>query len=157
MERDLDFSQAAALAEPAQKPVLKAPWHLFLIGAAAVLWNALGVFGFLATLTQFPPYMAQFPEESRIYWANVPLWTFSIWGVAVLSALVGSILLLRRQGHAVKMLAVSVTATIFSMAATYSQPAAEADQNRVVAVCVIVVALLLLNYAFHMAKRGILR
>lgn len=157
MERDLDFSQAAALDTPVQKPALKAPWHLFVIGSAAVLWNALGLFGFLATLTQFPPYMAQFPEASRIYWASVPLWTFAIWGVAVLSALVGSILLLRRQAHAVKMLALSVTTTIFSMAATYSQPAAEADQNRVAAVFVIVVALLLLNYAFHMAKRGVLR
>jgi hypothetical protein len=157
MERDLDFSQAAALDTPVQKPALKAPWHLFLIGSAAVLWNALGLFGFLATLTQFPPYMAQFPEESRIYWANVPMWTFAIWGVAVLSALVGSMLLLRRQVHAVRMLALSATATMFSMAATYSQPGAQADQNRAIAVFVIVVALLLLNYAFHMSKRGVLR
>jgi hypothetical protein len=157
MERDLDFSQAAALAQPAQKPALKAPWHLFVIGSAAVLWNVLGLFGFLATLTQFPPYMEQFPEEARAYWASVPVWTFSIWGIAVVSALVGSILLLRRRVHAVQVLAVSVTATIFSMAATYSRPGAEADQNRVVAVFIIVVALLLLNYAFHMAKRGVLR
>lgn len=157
MERDLDFSQAAALAPPVQKPVLKAPWHLYLIGAAAVLWNTLGLFGFLATLTRFPPYMNQFPEESRIYWASLPLWTFAIWGIAVISALVGSILLLRRQAAAVRVLALSATSTILSMAATYSQPAADADQNRVVGVFVIVVGLLLLNYAYHMTKRGILR
>lgn len=157
MERDLAFSQALALAPPVQKPALKAPWHLFLIGSAAVLWNVLGLFGFLATLTKFPPYMNQFPPEAREYWASVPLWTLAIWGVAVISALAGSILLLRRQAHAVGMLAISVMATIFSMAATYTRPDAEADQNRAVAVFVIVVALLLLNYAFHQAKRGVLR
>lgn len=157
MERDLDFSQAAALDVPEQKPALKAPWHLYLIGCAAVLWNALGLFGFLATLTQFPPYMNQFAEEARLYWTSLPLWTFAIWGIAVLSALIGSILLLRRRSAAVRVLALSVTATILSMAATYSRPAADADQNRVAGVFVIVVGLLLLNYAYHMAKRSVLR
>ena len=66
MQQDLVFPEAVDLAPPVQKPALKAPWHLFLIGATAVLWNALGVFDFLATLTRFPPYIDNLPEGAVI-------------------------------------------------------------------------------------------
>lgn len=157
MERDLAFEEAVALAPPVQKPALKAPWHLYLIGSAAVLWNLLGVFDFLATFTGFAPYMERMPEAAQAYWESAPLWTFGLWGVAVFSSLIGAMLLLRRQAVAVRVLAMAATATIFSMAASYSRPAPDADLNRVVGVCVIVVALLVMNYAFHQAKRGVLR
>jgi len=66
-------------------------------------------------------------------------------------------MLVRRQMLALRVLVLSATATIFSMAATYLRPAPDVDLNRVVAVCLIVVALLVLNYAFHQAKRDVLR
>jgi hypothetical protein len=157
MQRDLDFSEAAALASPEQKPAVKAPWHLYLIGSAAVLWNALGVFDFLATFTQFEPYMERFPEAARNYLATLPGWVFAIWGAAIVSALAGSLMLVNRQAMAVRVLAVSAVATLFSMAATYTRPTLDSDFDRVSAVFIIVVALLVLNYAFHQAKRGVLR
>ena len=157
MQSDLVLSDTGSLAPAVQKPAIKAPWHLFLIGFAAVLWNLAGVFDFLATATQFEPYMLLMPEGAREYWANLPDFIYGIWGLAVFSALAGSVMLVRRQLLALRVLALSATATIFSMAATYSRPAPDADLNRVVAVCIIVVALLVLNYAFHQAKRGVLR
>ena len=42
------------------------------------------------------------------------------------------------------------------MALSYSRPSADYDATRVFAVCIIVVSLLILNYAWHQAKRGIL-
>ena len=157
MQRDLVFSDTGSLAPAVQKPAVKAPWHLYLIGFAAVLWNLAGVFDFLATATQFEPYMQRMPEGAREYWASLPDTIYSIWALSVFSALAGSVMLLRRQLWAVRVLALAATATIFSMAATYSRPAPDADLNRVVAVCLIVVSLLVLNYAFHQAKRGVLR
>ncbi len=157
MQHDLDFSEAVALAPQAQNAPLKAPWHLYVIGAVAVLWNALGVFGFLATLTRFPPYMAQFADGAREYWASLPSWIFVIWGVAAFTALTGAIMLLRRQVLAVRVLALSATTTVITMASSYSRPLPEGGADTVSAVCIIVIALLLLNYAMHQAKGGVLR
>lgn len=157
MQSDLAFDEAVALSPPVQKPVLKAPWHLYLIGAAALLWSAVGVFDFLATLTRFPPYMDRFPEAAREYWATLPAWVFGVWALGVFSALIGAMLLLRRQRMSVRVLAGSTASTLFATALSYSRPAADYDANRVFAVCIIVVSLLILNYAFHQSKRGVLR
>ncbi len=157
MQHDLDFSEAVALAPQAQNAPLKAPWHLYILGSAAVLWNVLGIFGFLATLTRFPPYMAKFGDGAREYWMSLPDWIFAIWGVAVFTALAGSVMLLKRQTLAVRMLAFSATTTVLSMAASYSRPVPEGGADTISAVCIIVVALLVLQYAMHLAKRGVLR
>jgi len=157
MERDLSFDEAVALAPPAQKPALKAPWHLYLIGTLAVLWNALGVFDFLATATQFAPYMERIPEGARQYWETQPAGVFAVRAISVFSALIGAVLLLKRQALAVRVLALSTTATIFAMALSYARPAPDYDSTRVFAVCIIVVSLLFLNYAYHQAKHGVLR
>lgn len=157
MQRDLAFDEAVALAPPVQKPALKAPWHLYLIGTLAVLWNAVGVFDFLATATQFPPYMERFPEAARQYWETQPVWVYAVWAMSVFASLVGAILILRREALAVRVLAVATTTTIFAMALSYSRPAPDGDATRVFAVCIIVVSLLILNYAYHQAKRGVLR
>ncbi len=157
MQRDLVFPEAASLASQVKKPALKAPWHLFVIGAAALLWSALGVFDFLATLTRFPPYIDRLPEGARANWETLPPLVFGIWALAVFSAVIGSVLLLKRQLLAVRVLALSTTATIFTMAFSYSRPGIQYDSDRVFAVCIIVVSLLILNYAFDLAKRDILR
>lgn len=157
MQRDLAFDEAVALAPPVQKPALKAPWHLYLIGTLAVLWNAVGVFDFLATLTQFSPYMERFPDAARQYWETQPAWVFAVWAMSVFSGLVGSVLILKRQALAVRVLAVGATTTILAMALSYSRPTPDLDSTRVFGVCIIVVSLLVLNYAFHQAKRGVLR
>jgi hypothetical protein len=157
MQRDLAFDEAAALATPVQKPARKAPWHLYLIGTLAVLWNIVGVFDFLATATQFQPYMDRFPEGARQYWETQSFMVYAVWAMSVFSALIGSVLLIKRQALAVRVLAAATTTTIFAMALSYSRPAADYDATRVFAVCIIVVSLLILNYAFHQSKRGVLR
>lgn len=156
MQRDLAFEEAVALAPPVQKPAPKAPWHLYLIGTAAVLWSLLNVFDFLATATQFGPYMDRFPDGARQYWETQPAGVFVVWALAVFSSLIGSVLLIRRHALAVRVLGVSTISTIAAMALSYSRPAADYDATRVFAVCIIVVSLLILNYAWHQAKRGIL-
>ena len=157
MQQDLVFPEAVDLVRPVQKPALKAPLHLFFIGGAAVLWNGLGVFDFLATLTRFPPYIDSLPEGARALWTSLPPFVFGIWALSVFSALTGSVLLLKRRLLALRVLAVSTTATIFTMALTYSRPGIDPGSERVFAVCIIVVSLLILNYAFDQARRGILR
>jgi len=157
MQRDLVFLEALDLAPPVQKPALKAPWHLFLIGSAAMLWSLLGVFDFLATATLYPPYMERFPAEAQAYWSALPGWLYGTWALAVFAGLAGATLLVRRRIVAVRVLMFSTAATMLTMGASFSLPAPEYDGNRVSAVCIIVVSLLVLNYAMHQAKRGVLR
>ena len=106
MQRDLAFEEAVALASPVQKPALKAPWHLYLIGTAAVLWSAINIFDFLATATQFGPYMDRCPEGARQYWETQPAGVYVVWAISVFSALIGAVLLMRRQAFAVRVLGV---------------------------------------------------
>ncbi len=157
MQRDLAFEEAVALTPAVQKPALKAPWHLYLIGTAAVLWSAINVFDFLATLTQFGPYMDRFPDAARQYWETQPAGVFVVWALSVFSSLIGSVMLVRRQALAVRVLGVSAISTILAMALSYSRQAPDYDATRVFAVCIIVVSLLILNYAYHLGKRGALR
>lgn len=157
MQRDLVFSEALDLAPPVQKPALKAPWHLFLIGSAAVLWSLLGVFDFLATATLYPPYMERFPAEAQAYWMALPDWLYATWALGVFAGLAGAMLLVRRRAVAVRVLIFSAAATMLTMGASFSLPAPAYDGNRVSAVCIIVVSLLVLHYAMQQAKRGVLR
>ncbi|MEX1250438.1 MAG: hypothetical protein WEA77_04495 [Hyphomonas sp.] len=157
MQRDLVFSEALDLAPAAQKPVQKAPWHLFVIGSAAVLWSLLGIFDFLATATLYPPYMARFPAEAQAYWSALPDWLYGTWALGVFAGLAGAALLVRRRAVAVRVLIFSTAATMLTMGASFSLPAPDYDGNRVSAVCIIVVSLLVLNYAMHQAKQGVLR
>jgi hypothetical protein len=157
MQRDLVFSEALDLAPPVQKPALKAPWHLFLIGSAAMLWSLLGVFDFLATATLYPPYMERFPAEAQAYWSALPDWLYGTWALGVFAGLAGAMLLIKRRLSAVRVLMFSTACTMLTMAASFTLPAPAYDGNRVSAVCIIVVSLLILNYAMNQAKRGVLR
>ena len=51
----------AAPAEPDSSGV-KTPWHLWVVGIVALLWNAIGALDFTATQMRFEFYMSQFTE-----------------------------------------------------------------------------------------------
>lgn len=156
MDRDLTFKEATGLIPAEQKATPKAPWHLTLIGGAALVWSLLAVFDFLAIATRFSPYMNQIPELTREFIYATPLWVMALHAMAVFASLAGAVLLLRRRLAAVRMLAAAATATILSIGFSYSGPVPD-EGMAVFGVCIVVVSVLLLYYAQISARRGVLK
>ncbi|MFN3608889.1 MAG: hypothetical protein ACK4Y9_07485 [Hyphomonas sp.] len=157
MDRDLDFEEATALVLAVQKHPPKAPWHLPVIGAAAVLWSLLGVFDLLAMVTRYSPYMNQMPELTREFIYELPFWVLGLRAVSVFATLIGAVLLIRKRLASVRVLALGATATIFGTAFSFTQGAPDDSAIHAVSVFIIVVSVLLLYYAQTWGKHGVLK
>ena len=157
MDRDLDFEEATALIPAVQKHVPKAPWHLPVIGAIAVLWSLLGVFDLLAMITRFAPYMNQMPDLTREFIYELPLGVIALRGIAVFATLAGAVYLIRKRLVAVRVLALGATATILGIGFTFANGAPDDGTIQAVSVFTIVVSVLLLYYAQTWAKFGVLK
>ena len=83
------------------KPNTRAPWHLWVVGIAALLWNAVGALDYVMTQTRNPQYMQGFTAEQLAFFYSLPAWTVASWAVGVWGAVVGSLLLLFRKALAV--------------------------------------------------------
>lgn len=140
--------------EPAQA---KTPWHLWAVGAIILLWSAMGVFDFMATVTHFEPYMAQFSQEMKDYWYGFPWWMFAIWGLGAASGLAGAVLLLLKNRLAVAALMISFACAAISIAISIIRPGPEGPGGGGMAVVIIILAAGFVLYARQMRARGVLR
>ncbi len=86
----------------------RTPWHLWLVGILALLWDAVGAFDYLATQFRVESYMSQFTPEQLEFFYGFPAWVVAFWALAVWGGVLGSVLLLMR-----KRLAVAVFLTSF--------------------------------------------
>lgn len=136
----------------------KAPWHLWLIGVLAVLWNLVGAGDFTATVTKFGPYMSQFPDEFLAYWYNMPTWKYITWGIATWGGLVGSVLLLMRKSLAVPIFTASLAGVVITFATSLNDTTApEGASNIGFSAAIILIAVGLLGYAFYLSRQGVLK
>ena len=141
---------------------IKTPWHLWLVGAIAVLFNSIGVFDFVMTLVQGPAYMASAgmtPAQIEHY-SDMPAWMTADWAIGVFGALIGSVLILLRRKLAWLVLAVSLAAFLISVAYTYVLTDGGKIMGPSMAVTSAIIAGLLaffIAYAWWMTRRGVLR
>src|SRR5687768_14604755 len=61
----------------------RAPWHLWLIGVIAVLFNSIGVFDFVMVMAQGAKYMASagMTPEQIAHYQQMPVWMTAVWAV----------------------------------------------------------------------------
>jgi len=137
----------------------KAPFHLWIIGILAVLWNAMGAFDYTATQMKLDFYMSQFTPEQLDYFYTFPAWVDAGWAIAVWGALLASLVLLMRKAFAVWLFGIS----ILGMAATAVYTFFLTDSSSVMGegalmftAVIWVIALLLYFYSSAMAKRRVL-
>lgn len=90
--------------------LVKAPWHLWVIGIAGLLWSAMGAMDYLMTMTRNEEYMAAFTPEQLEFFYGFPVWVDAAWAIAVWGGVLGTILLLLRMGLSVWVLLVSFLA-----------------------------------------------
>lgn len=136
---------------------IKAPWHLWLVGVAALLWYLSGTYTiFMAQANRLPDLGA----DERLYYAAQPFWFVAVTDIALLSAVVGSVLLLRRNGRAARAFALSLVAIlatqIYDLAMgtsrSFANPGAMAVNG-----LIVLIAALALWYALSMKAKGALR
>ncbi|WP_235523768.1 hypothetical protein [Caulobacter sp. Root487D2Y] len=141
---------------------IRTPWHLWLVGVVAVLFNAIGVFDFVMSMTRGAAYMASAgmtPAQIEHY-QQMPAWMTVDWAVGVFGAFLGSVLILLRNKLAWPVLAVSLAAFLLSVAYTYVLTDGGRIMGQQMAVTSAVIAGLLaffIWYAWVMTRRGVLK
>ena len=141
---------------------IKTPWHLWLVGVVAVLFNAIGVFDFVMSMTQGPAYLASagMTPAQIDHYQTMPAWMTVVWAVGVFGAFAGSVLILLRNRLAWQVLAVSLAAFLLSLIYTYVLTDGGQIMGSQMAIMSAVIAGLLAFfswYAWRMTKRGVLR
>ncbi len=136
----------------------KAPWHLWLVGILALLWNGFGAFDFAATASRFEPWVSQFPQPAIDYIYALPMWNWIGWALGTWGGFIGSILLLMRNRLAVWAYGLSLLGAVGSNAITlFDPPPADVGANATLTIIIIAIAAALLGYAYWLSRRGVLR
>jgi len=137
----------------------KTPWHIWVVGILSLLWNAGGAMDFTLTKLQNTAYLSQFTPEQLEYFTSFPISVQISWGVAVWSAVAGSVLLLLRNRLAVTMFLIGVAA--FIVTAVHNFLLADVKMHEITgdgavyfSVAIFVVAALLYLYSKSQRTKG---
>lgn len=141
---------------------MKTPWHLWVVGVIALLFNAIGVFDFVMSMAQGSVYMAKagMTPEQIAHYQEMPAWMTLVWAIGIWGAFLGSILLLLRNRLAFPVFAVSLAAFLLSLVYTYVLTDDGDVMGREMAMANVVITVLLLFFIYYsrlMTKRGVLR
>jgi hypothetical protein len=141
---------------------MKAPWHLWLVGVIAVLFNAIGAFDYVMSMTQGASYMssAGMTPAQIAHYQSMPMWMTAVWTVGVWGAMLASVLILLRNKLAFPVFAVSLAAFLVSLIYTYVLTDGGEIMGTGMAITSVVITALLLffmSYSWLMTKRSVLR
>jgi len=140
---------------------LRTPWHLWVVGVVALLWNGLGAVDYTMTQVQGDAWLARMePTEVQMAWFHgMPAWTDAAWAIAVWGGLLGAILLLVRRRWATPFLAAAflgwAAGAVYAFALSNGMEAMGGWWPMLVVKGVI--CAFLVWYARTMGKRGVLR
>jgi hypothetical protein len=141
---------------------VKAPWHLWLVGVIAVLFNSIGAFDFVMAMAQGAQYMSKAgmtPEQIAHYQA-LPAWMVAVWAIGVWTAFIASVLLLLRRKIAFPIFVASLAVFLVHLLYTYVLSNGGEIMGRQMAITSAVIVILLMFFAWYsraMTKRGVLR
>lgn len=138
----------------------KAPVHLWIVGILSLLWNAMGVFDYIATKLRLDFYMSQFTQEQMDYFYGFPTWMVVCWAVAVWCSLLGSLALLLRKALAAWLFGAAILGLAGSSVYQFILTdgiAAMGEGAATFSIVIWVIALLLYFYAVAMAKRRVIQ
>lgn len=136
------------------------PWHLWVVGIFAVLWNAIGAFDYVMTETRNEGYLSSFTPEQLEYFYGFPAWIVAFWAIAVWGGVLGAVLLVLRKSLAVPVFLVSfismVVTSIYNFGLSDGLKVMGDPFSLVFSGLIFVFALLLFFYARAMKNREVL-
>ncbi len=149
------------------------PWHLWVVGVIAVLWNAYGGYDYTMSMTQGATYMATagMTPDQITYYDGMPAWMTAVWALGVWGGVLGSLLLLLRNKLAFPVFAVSFAAFLTSLLYVYGlsdggkvmgfmmQDGVKVASSMIIIMNVVIAAgcAFFTWYAWTMSKKGVLR
>lgn len=143
----------------------KSPWHLWVVGLVALVWNGFGATDY--TMTQLRSrgwfeFMGMDEATTDVALAFIdaqPAWLSALWAIGVWGGLAGALLLLARKRLAVPAFLVSLVGAAGSFVASLQQevpPELEEYGGGAIMYVVIVLAIFFAWYAWTMRKKGLL-
>lgn len=151
----------------------RTPWHLWVVGVIAVLWNAYGGYDYTMSMTQGATHMAAsgMTPDQIAYYDTMPVWMTAVWAIGVWGGVLGSILLLLRNKLAFPVFALSFAAFLTSLLYVYGlSDAGEVmgfmmkDGVKVASSMIIIMNVVIAAgcafftwYSWAMSKKGVLR
>lgn len=136
----------------------RAPWHLWVVGVLALLWNGFGAFDFTASFLRIEDYLANYPQALVDWLYSLPAWMWAVWAIGTWGGFIGAVLLLLRNKHAVWAFALSLLgAAISQIAGFIDPPPADIGAPAILPWIIIAIAAALLGYALWLSRRGVLR
>jgi hypothetical protein len=107
------------MSETNETDVERTPWHLWVIGVVALLWNAMGALDYVMTQTRNEEYMSNFTPEQLSFFYGFPAWVDAAWAIAVWGGVLGTLLLLIRRRYAVWVFLASLIAMVITAFQNY--------------------------------------
>lgn len=135
----------------------KPPRSFWIIGALALVWNAIGIVTYLMTVTMSPEALAELPEAERALYTETPAWATGAYAIAVFGGTLAAIALLMRKAWAVSLFVISLAAILVQMAhALLMTPLLEVRGFGAVVLplVIILIAAYLVQYSVSARKRG---
>jgi hypothetical protein len=138
----------------------RAPWHLWVVGILALLWNCMGALDYVMTETHNEAYLKSMTPAQLEYVYGFPAWAVAAWAIAVWGGVLGSLLLLLRKGVAAPVFIVSFVAMCVTMIYNYGLTNGLEVMGGTSALAfpavIFLVALLLIFYSRAQRARGVL-
>jgi hypothetical protein len=129
----------------------KPPFWYWIISFIALIWNGLGVDGYLGQAYNTERYRSMFTPEELETAANAPSWIMGAFAIAVFAGVLGAILLLLRKKWATNFWIISLVAVILQMG--YALITDQAS-NVVMPIMVIVFAFFFLWFSKKSESKG---
>ena len=135
------------------------PWHLWLIGILALLWNGFAAVDFTGTTFFTDAWLGAmgFDASQIAFFESLPFWQSIAWALGAWGGFWGAITLLLRSAITSWLWLVSLMGAVASKIGMRTIEVPESLNPGILAYVIIGIATLLLIYAIRMRKRGILK
>jgi len=138
-------------------PMVKAPWHLWVVAILTLLWNGSGA---VTIMLAQAGRLTGLSADEAAYYAGQPTWFVISTDIATLAPVAAGIALLVRSQLAVWLFALSLALILVNNVYDLATGTSRALANQgamIVTVIIAVIAILQLIYSSAMKKRGVLR
>ena len=140
---------------------VRTPWHIWVVGVVAILWNGFGCFDYIMTQTQGEAWLVQFgmTEAQIAYFNATPAWAHAAWAIGVWGGALGGLLLLLRRRWAMPVFVVSFLGWVAGMIYAFglSNGMEAMGDHWPMQIVIGAACVFFIWYAWTMQKKGVLR
>ena len=137
------------------------PWHLWVVGVLALLWNSFGCVDYTMTQTRQDEWFAQMGMTAAQleYFNAMPAWTHAAWAIGVWGGALGAILLLLRRKWAMPVFVVSFLGWLAGAVYAFGMSDGMEAMGPMWPMQIVIggACVFFIWYAWMMSKKGVLR